>query len=309
MNSDNNDQPDPELLKFPCANIIVNELDNPTISIPMPQVAKYSFFKQSCIKMKRFVVIIRNLMKNLILYLKRFCYFINVHSLSIYFCFNTILLLSLVTRLIIYHKVIYCWIGSSLILFIIKTIEFLQSFRISSIQSFEMDGLENQIELHPSQNFLRRPVNYNPALDNLFRNDHNFMHMLHSNDRNNFSRFSEYNNVFNNILRLRVHVLAMRMNVMLHALGVIPENEYNFNPNANNINENQTGMSQEEIDRLEFQTFGKTSEDSECTICLETLIEGEEIRVLDCNHTFHKICIDKWLILQRYCPYCRALVS
>ncbi|XP_052196897.1 RING-H2 finger protein ATL57-like [Diospyros lotus] len=50
-------------------------------------------------------------------------------------------------------------------------------------------------------------------------------------------------------------------------------------------------------------------EQLECTVCLSVLEEGEEIRKLKCNHTFHKACLDTWLQLDRdTCPLCRRKV-
>lgn len=40
----------------------------------------------------------------------------------------------------------------------------------------------------------------------------------------------------------------------------------------------------------------------ECCICYEPIIEGKK---LNCEHIYHKECIDKWLIEKRICPYCR----
>lgn len=42
-----------------------------------------------------------------------------------------------------------------------------------------------------------------------------------------------------------------------------------------------------------------------CPICLENFKEGLYKRSLNCNHTFHKKCIDKWLFKEESCPICR----
>ncbi|EHK24399.1 uncharacterized protein TRIVIDRAFT_115816, partial [Trichoderma virens Gv29-8] len=43
-----------------------------------------------------------------------------------------------------------------------------------------------------------------------------------------------------------------------------------------------------------------------CSICTEDFTEGEDMRVLPCNHTFHPNCIDPWLInVSGTCPLCR----
>ena len=55
--------------------------------------------------------------------------------------------------------------------------------------------------------------------------------------------------------------------------------------------------------------------DPECTICMSPLSqapEGERVvlgtRTLECNHTFHTHCIDRWLAQNSHCPLCRQNV-
>ena len=43
-----------------------------------------------------------------------------------------------------------------------------------------------------------------------------------------------------------------------------------------------------------------------CFICMENYVSNEFKRVLpNCNHYFHKRCIDKWLKTNATCPICR----
>ena len=42
-----------------------------------------------------------------------------------------------------------------------------------------------------------------------------------------------------------------------------------------------------------------------CTICIADFEEGEMLRSLPCNHTFHKDCIDPWMLQHTTCPNCR----
>ena len=298
----NPDQKEPEESKLPCTNITINELDNPSVFIPTILESPHNIDHKS---MYTYWLQLINALKTAI---KTACFgfsktfsFINRHSLSIYFFFNTFLLLGLVSKIVIYPKVVYYWIASSCILFLIKVIEFLQAYRANNLHSFELlERLEQQIRMSRTRHIIRQATTHNPFIENLFRNDQNFMNVINLNDHH-FSRFSEYHTVFNNILRLRVHVLAMRMNMMMHSIEGFPEGE--------NHNENPNGMNENEINDLEFQIYQKgDKEEPDCTICLETVIEGEEIRVLECGHTFHRLCIDKWLVLQRYCPYCRTIV-
>jgi len=47
----------------------------------------------------------------------------------------------------------------------------------------------------------------------------------------------------------------------------------------------------------------------ECAICINELQEGEIVRTLTgCNHTFHKSCIDLWLLRRADCPLCKRNV-
>ena len=47
----------------------------------------------------------------------------------------------------------------------------------------------------------------------------------------------------------------------------------------------------------------------ECAVCLSKFSEGESVRKLNCKHTFHKDCLDKWLQkCLATCPLCRAKV-
>jgi len=44
-----------------------------------------------------------------------------------------------------------------------------------------------------------------------------------------------------------------------------------------------------------------------CTICME-LIEPSNTRSLNCSHTFHKTCVERWLNNRNTCPLCRRVV-
>lgn len=42
----------------------------------------------------------------------------------------------------------------------------------------------------------------------------------------------------------------------------------------------------------------------QCPVCIEPL--GDQTRTLDCQHTFHTRCLDRWKRTARTCPMCRA---
>jgi len=44
---------------------------------------------------------------------------------------------------------------------------------------------------------------------------------------------------------------------------------------------------------------------SQCIICLEDFVCGDEVRRLGCQHIFHTTCVDEWLGRDAHCPLCR----
>lgn len=47
----------------------------------------------------------------------------------------------------------------------------------------------------------------------------------------------------------------------------------------------------------------------QCTTCFDTFKLGEDVGALDCNHIFHRPCIEPWLTTKNSCPVCRQKVS
>ncbi|XP_060957862.1 suppressor protein SRP40 isoform X4 [Cannabis sativa] len=51
----------------------------------------------------------------------------------------------------------------------------------------------------------------------------------------------------------------------------------------------------------------QSEEVAQCYICLVEYEEGDRMRILPCQHDFHKTCVDKWLKeIHRVCPLCRG---
>ena len=58
-----------------------------------------------------------------------------------------------------------------------------------------------------------------------------------------------------------------------------------------------------------YKKIQKDEVEEQCAICLEEYKIGLYKRTLNCNHTFHKKCIDKWIGEKLSCPICRNSVS
>ncbi|GCB73533.1 E3 ubiquitin-protein ligase RNF128-like isoform X1 [Scyliorhinus torazame] len=43
-----------------------------------------------------------------------------------------------------------------------------------------------------------------------------------------------------------------------------------------------------------------------CAVCIDTYKPNDVVRILTCNHIFHKNCIDPWLLEHRTCPMCKC---
>ena len=54
----------------------------------------------------------------------------------------------------------------------------------------------------------------------------------------------------------------------------------------------------------------KSKENLECSICLDYIVKGNEIYDLNCNHKFHKKCLEESFFNgNKECPLCRANIK
>ncbi|CAF2041481.1 hypothetical protein HID58_033386 [Brassica napus] len=62
---------------------------------------------------------------------------------------------------------------------------------------------------------------------------------------------------------------------------------------------------------LPLSTMAESTDNDICTICQEPYRAGDAVRTLPCDHSFHSICVDQWLISDHGdCPLCKqAIVS
>ncbi|XP_019377175.1 PREDICTED: E3 ubiquitin-protein ligase RNF128 [Gavialis gangeticus] len=65
------------------------------------------------------------------------------------------------------------------------------------------------------------------------------------------------------------------------------------------------------IGRLQLRTLKQGDKEigpdgDSCAVCIEAYKPNEVVRILTCNHLFHKNCIDPWLLEHRTCPMCKC---
>ncbi|KAL9367476.1 hypothetical protein Peur_038675 [Populus x canadensis] len=74
------------------------------------------------------------------------------------------------------------------------------------------------------------------------------------------------------------------------------------------------GLTQDALQCLQSEVFsclgkgiegGSSQVSRDCSICLESFSEGDELIRLPCDHRFHSACLDPWVRTCGDCPYCR----
>ncbi|KAJ6671142.1 hypothetical protein OIU85_014956 [Salix viminalis] len=74
------------------------------------------------------------------------------------------------------------------------------------------------------------------------------------------------------------------------------------------------GLTQDALHCLQSEVFSSVEKGMEgglsqvswdCSICLESFTEGDELIRLPCEHRFHSACLDPWVRTCGDCPYCR----
>ena len=78
-------------------------------------------------------------------------------------------------------------------------------------------------------------------------------------------------------------------------------------PRTNRFSDVIVSASQDLIDSASSLRTLEADTDTQCSICQDIMIQGEQIRTLRaCSHEFHHTCIDNWLLRRSVlCPMCR----
>jgi hypothetical protein len=69
------------------------------------------------------------------------------------------------------------------------------------------------------------------------------------------------------------------------------------------------GISKESLKKLKVDCYKNVKNNCKqhtCVICMDDFIDNDIIRETPCEHLFHRLCIDRWLLKESYkCPTCR----
>lgn len=67
------------------------------------------------------------------------------------------------------------------------------------------------------------------------------------------------------------------------------------------------------VGKLKTTTYEVSAEGAEadaCTICLDDFVAGDKVKELPCGHSYHKSCIDPWLLQKSsLCPLCKQSIQ
>lgn len=77
------------------------------------------------------------------------------------------------------------------------------------------------------------------------------------------------------------------------------------------LEQNNSGLSDAAMRTLRENSFTvtETDDNTQCSICLETIQQNETVVTLECQHTFHLQCIERWCSSHNSCPICRSVIE
>jgi hypothetical protein len=70
--------------------------------------------------------------------------------------------------------------------------------------------------------------------------------------------------------------------------------------------DNDTGLTLKDLLSKTKLTSGNGIPSEFCAICQDYTNDGVLRTINICEHTFHAICIDTWLVKNNYCPLCKV---
>ncbi|XP_053311079.1 E3 ubiquitin-protein ligase RNF149 [Spea bombifrons] len=75
--------------------------------------------------------------------------------------------------------------------------------------------------------------------------------------------------------------------------------------NQANRKETKKAIGQLQLHRVKKVEKGIDIDAENCAVCIENYKPKDVVRILPCNHVFHRQCIEPWLLEHRTCPMCK----
>ena len=111
----------------------------------------------------------------------------------------------------------------------------------------------------------------------------------------------------------RLNINSNRRPVLNINFNINSNRRLNININSNDINSNDTNdINSNDINSnikiLKFRAITKNDSkfiNYECCICLKKYTYESIATILECEHIFHKECLEKWFTKKKNCPICQ----
>jgi hypothetical protein len=172
---------------------------------------------------------------------------------------------------------------------------------LNEIKSVRTNNLPNTQTLFSYfTNLLSAPIN-------------NDTEVSQENDNNNSEQQNTQSNDDENLQNLNYNFVSQTFTIPLNDNIDLNEFINNFNNILNHVlgqpppqDDIQVTMDHEDINNLKVKIYSENN-NTNCSICLCDMEEGDEYFDIKCKHIFHKDCIKKWLEEFNYiCPICRT---
>jgi hypothetical protein len=118
--------------------------------------------------------------------------------------------------------------------------------------------------------------------------------------------FNIRNSRQNNLSRGRLHIRRRFMSPIRHIyqdFGEIDQILAESFDIYNNLQDIKTGLVDKNL--LDKTKIELSEKEEICIICQENIKLGAIIRTINCLHSFHIDCIDKWFVEHKNCPLCK----
>lgn len=115
----------------------------------------------------------------------------------------------------------------------------------------------------------------------------------------------------NNLLNILLNIRRIRLSQEDHQQYPNPDNMtyeelLELEEKIGNVSK---GLSSDQIDKIKMKMYSsKIYRNDKCIICQFEFKESEQVKVLLCDHCFHKECLDEWLQNEKKCPVCKKEV-